>query len=140
MFPTGLIAVTHQAVDGRRLRLVRRKRNAVRLEDRRGYDTHRPRSRHSVGAGHGPETDHRMRTKPVLSSVLLPRPDQLDRTLDNPRDDDGLHDFIACIATAEASSEERAVDVDLLRFQAGRACSRAERRLRVLRSHPDVEP
>src|SRR5579863_1142630 len=135
-----VVCAAHQAVDGRRLSFVGRKRNANRLEDRRGYDTHRPRGRYSVGAGHGLESDHRVRTKPVVAGVFLPRPDQLDWTFDDLRDGDGLQYFIVCIATAEASPEERVVDVDLLRPQAGRACSRAERRLCVLRSHPDVEP
>src|ERR1700733_10689053 len=119
-----LVADTLQTVDGWWLSFVGRKRNANRLEDRRGYNTHRPRGRHSVGAGHGLASDHRVRTEPVLAGVFLPRPDQFDWTFDDLRDGDGLHDFIVCIATAEASPEERVVNVDLLRLQAGGACRR----------------
>src|SRR6202021_4177843 len=71
------VAASHQAVDGWRLSFVGRKRNANRLEDRRGYDTHRPRGRHAVGAGHSLEGDHRVRTKPVVAGGFLPPPHQL---------------------------------------------------------------
>src|SRR6202000_235221 len=104
----------------------------------RGHDTHRPGDRHPVGSGCRPEPDHRVRTEPVLARVLFTRPDQLDRTLDHLRDGDGLRDFIAGIATAEASPEIRVVDVYLLRLQAGGARRGAERRLRVLRADPDI--
>src|SRR6202021_2285951 len=88
-----VVAATPQAVDGWRLSFVGRKRYANRLEDRRGYDTHQPRGRHAVGAGHGLEGDHRVRTKPVVAGVFLPPPDQLYWRFYDLADGGGLQDF-----------------------------------------------
>src|SRR5271154_6547687 len=105
-----VVPVALQAVDGGRLGPIGRKRNADRLEYRRGYDTHRPCGRHAIRARHRLEADHRMRTEPVLAGVFFPRPYQLHGTPDDLRDGDGLRDLVICIATAKASSEERIVD------------------------------
>ena len=70
-----VVAVALQAVDGGRLGPIGRKRNADGPEDRRGYDTHRPGGRHSIGTRRSLEADHGMRTEPVLAGVFFPRPD-----------------------------------------------------------------
>ena len=56
-------------------------------------------------------------TKPVLTGVLFPRPDQFDRAFDDLCDCDGLYDFVAGIAAAKPSAEIGVMDEDLLRFQ-----------------------
>src|ERR1700722_20815904 len=88
-----VVAATHQAVDGWRLSFVGQQRHANRLEDRRSYDTHRPRGRHAVGAGHSLEGDHRVRTKPVVAGVFLPRPDQVGWGFYNTPEGEGFEGF-----------------------------------------------
>src|SRR5690349_12272879 len=81
-----------------------------------------------------------MRSESVLTGVFFPRPAQLDGTLDDFRDGDGLHELVAGVAAPEATPEECVANVDLLRLQARGARCRAERFFRILRSDPDVEP
>jgi hypothetical protein len=57
-----------------------------------------------------------MRPELVLAGILFARPDQLDRTLDNFGDGDGLLDLVVRVTASEPAADEAVMDVDLLRL------------------------
>jgi hypothetical protein len=76
----------------------------------------------------------------ILAGILLPRPDELHGRLHGFGDGDGRRDLIVRVAAPEATADERVVDINLLRLQAGEARCGVECVVRVLRPYPYVEP
>ena len=129
-----------QALDGGRLDAILDLAPPERAHDRAHGRTRLPPRRHAVRSQRSPEADRRLRPVAVLADVLLAAPDQLDRPPDRLGDRHRLHQLVVHRAPAEPAAQIAGVDLHRRLGHARRLGRELQRRLGVLRSHPDVDP